>query len=71
MGKSPLCASCEESLKRNGYFKIVLCNDCRHYEPLTQSCTEQDGIMTPNFYCGLGESKEGAENENGKRDNDT
>lgn len=35
------------------------CKDCRKYEPLNQSCIENDGIMLPNFYCGLWEKKDG------------
>lgn len=39
---------------------IVLCKDCKYYDSFSESCRNGiDGIMTPNFYCGNAERKEG------------
>lgn len=39
---------------------VVRCKDCKHYDSFSQECRDGiDGIMTPNFYCGNAERKEG------------
>ena len=40
--------------------QIVRCKDCKYYDSFSQECRNGiDGIMTPNFYCGNAERKEG------------
>ena len=40
--------------------ELVLCKDCKYYDSFSQECRNGiDGIMTPNFYCGNAERKEG------------
>ena len=39
---------------------VVRCKDCKYYDSFSQECRNGiDGIMTPNFYCGNAERKEG------------
>lgn len=40
--------------------ELIRCKDCKHYDSFSQECRNGiDGIMTPNFYCGNAERKEG------------
>ena len=40
--------------------ELVRCKDCKYYDSFSQECRNGiDGIMTPNFYCGNAERKEG------------
>ena len=37
---------------------VVRCNECVHWDELTQACDEIDGIFLPDWFCADGVRKE-------------
>ena len=60
------CKNCKESMKRNGFIRVVRCKDCKSNSGCGRGiyagmviCYKTGAIHSPDWFCADGERKDG------------